>query len=61
MKTVEKKNLVPKCQKKKKKHKLFLSFNAQENIGVPFDRNFNSILRRDHQKISYMSLLTMSR
>ena len=22
-------------------------------IGVPFDRNFNSILRRDHQKISY--------
>ena len=22
-------------------------FNAQEDIGVPFDRNFNSILRMD--------------
>ena len=28
-------------------------FNAQENMGVPFDRNFNSISRRDHQIISY--------
>ena len=27
------------------------SFDAQEDIGVPFDRNFNSIFRRDHQKI----------
>ena len=25
-------------------------FNAQEDTGVPFHRNFNSILRRDHQK-----------
>ena len=25
------------------------SFNAQEDTGVPFHRNFNSILRRDHQ------------
>ena len=23
------------------------------DIGVPIDRNFNSILRRDYQKISY--------
>ena len=28
-------------------------FNAQEDTGVPFHRNFNSILRRDHPKISY--------
>ena len=28
-------------------------FNAQEETGVPFHWNFNSILRRDHQKISY--------
>ena len=26
-------------------------FNAQEDPGVPFHWNFNSILRRDHQKI----------
>ena len=26
-------------------------FNAQEDTGVPFHWNFNSILRRDHQKI----------
>ena len=32
--------------------KLHLSFNAQED-SVPFHRNFNSILRKDHQKISY--------
>ena len=33
---------------------LFLwPFNAQEDTGVPFHRNFNSILRRDHQKFSY--------
>ena len=25
-------------------------FNAQEDTGVPFHRNFNSSLRRDHQK-----------
>ena len=25
-------------------------FNAQEDPGVPFHWNFNSILRRDHQK-----------
>ena len=25
-------------------------FNAQENTGGPFHKNFNSILRRDHQK-----------
>ena len=25
-------------------------FNAQEDTGVPFHRNINSILRRDHQK-----------
>ena len=28
-------------------------FNAQEDTGVPFQQNLNSILRRDHQKISY--------
>ena len=28
-----------------------LPFNAQEYTGIPFYRNFNSILRRDHQKI----------
>ena len=26
---------------------------AQEDTGVPFHRNFSSILRRDHLKISY--------
>ena len=29
---------------------LCLPFNAQEDTGVPFHRNFNSILRKDHQK-----------
>ena len=24
--------------------------NSQEDTGVPFDRHFNSILRRDHKK-----------
>ena len=28
-------------------------FNAQGDTSVPFHRNFNSILRRDHPKISY--------
>ena len=28
-------------------------FNTQEDTGVPFHWNFNSILRRDHEKISY--------
>ena len=28
----------------------YLPFNAQEDAGVPFHRNLNSILRRDHQK-----------
>ena len=28
-------------------------FNAQEDTGVPFHRNFHSILRRDQQKNSY--------
>ena len=28
-------------------------FNAQEDTGGPFHQNFNSILRRDHQKNSY--------
>ena len=32
---------------------IFDSFNAQENPGVPFHQNFNSTLRRDHQKKSY--------
>ena len=27
-----------------------MKINAQEDTGVPFHRNFNSILRRDHQK-----------
>ena len=29
---------------------MILPFNAQEDTGVPFHRNLNSILRRDHQK-----------
>ena len=33
--------------------KLHQPFNAQEYTGVLFHRNFDSILRRDHQKISY--------
>ena len=33
--------------------KLHYPFKAQEDTGVPFHRNFNSILRRDLQKISY--------
>ena len=39
-------------QKSTEKSKFFtgqLTFNAQEDTGVPFHRNFNSILRRDHQ------------
>ena len=31
----------------------FWPFDAQEDAGVPFHRNFNSILRRDHEKNSY--------
>ena len=30
-----------------------LPFNTQEDTSVPFHRNFNSILRRDHLKNSY--------
>ena len=33
--------------------KLHQPFNAQVDTGVPFHRNFNSILRRDHKKNSY--------
>ena len=32
---------------------LRLTINVQENTDVPFHWNFKSILRRDHQKISY--------
>ena len=28
-------------------------FNAQEDTGIPFQRNFNSILRRDNKKKTY--------
>ena len=28
-------------------------FNAMEDTGVPFHRNFNSISRKDHQKNTY--------
>ena len=38
---------------KRKISKLHYNFNAQEDTGVPFYWNFNSILRRDNQKISY--------
>ena len=39
-----------------------LPFNAQEDTGVPFHRNFNSILRRDHQRKKIpMSVAPMSR
>ena len=31
----------------------FNPLTPQEDTGVPFHRNFNSILRRDHQKNSY--------
>ena len=49
----KKKNLVHKGLKKMKISELHQPFNTQENTGVPFHRNFNSILRRYHQKISY--------
>ena len=32
---------------------LLLTLQRPEDTGVSFHRNFNSILRRDHQKISY--------
>ena len=32
-------------------------FNTQEDKGVPFHRNFNSILRSDHKKIIWSSRL----
>ena len=39
-----------------------LTFNAQEDTGVPIHRNFNSILRRDNQKNFLLaSRLSMSR
>ena len=37
-----------------------LPFNAQEDTGVPFHQNFNSILRRDHQNFP-MSVAPMNR
>ena len=40
------------------------AFNAQEDTGVPFHQNFNSILRRDHKKKKKkksMSVAPMSR
>ena len=46
----EKKNSVHKGLMKMKIFKLHLSFNAQDDTGGPFHQNFNSILRRDHQK-----------
>ena len=45
-----------KRQKKREKPVLlfcYYPFNAQEDTGVLFHRNFNSILRRDHEKMSY--------
>ena len=38
----------------------FNPINAQEDKGVPFDRNFISILRRDHQFFFPMSVATIS-
>ena len=55
----EKKNLVHKGLKKMKFYKLVWPYNAHEDIGVPFDQNFNSVLRRDNQKIP-MSVAPMS-
>ena len=48
-----KKNLVHKGLKKMKTSKLHLPFNAQQDTGIPFHRNFNFILRREHKKNSY--------
>ena len=48
-KTTKKKNLGHGL-KKMKISKLQQPFNAQEDTGVPFHRNFNSILTREHQK-----------
>ena len=36
-----------------KTSKLHLPFNAQQDTGIPFHRNFNFILRREHKKNSY--------
>ena len=36
-----------------KLHEPLKLYNAQEDTGVLFHRNFNSILRRDHKKNSY--------
>ena len=46
----EKMNLVHKGLKKMKIFKLHQPFKAQEDTGVPFHRNFNSILGRDLKK-----------
>ena len=46
-------NLVHKGLKKMKISKLHQPFEAQEDTGIRFHRNFTSILRRDLQKISY--------
>ena len=40
--------------------KLHQPFNALEDPGVPFHRNFNSILKKDHKKI-LMDVAPMSR
>ena len=49
----KKKNWFIKGWRKWKINKFVLPFNVQEDIGVSSDRNFNSILRMDHQKNSY--------
>ena len=43
-------NVLVENKKKKRQNFAHLPFNAQEDTGVPFHRNLNSILRRDHQK-----------
>ena len=43
-----------------KLHEPLKFYNAQEDTGVLFHRNFNSILRRDHKKIP-MTVAPMSR
>ena len=48
-----KKNTLEELTQGLPRHSSGKPFNAQKDIGVPFDRNFNSILRMDSQKNSY--------
>ena len=56
--SVQPSHIVP--QASMHQRRMFYPFKAQEDAGVPSHGNFNFILRRNHQKISY-SVAPMSR